>query len=327
MVGLLYFNNGQLISDYLRRHSVPGHPEVNQMFTTLDMNGQTLNNANQVNATDVTASQTVTAGGGNVHLRNQAGEGGVVRLTGANGQNVHLQNINGTFRTLNSPWTMETWSVDQAGNTSNAGQASSSSVKTQIMYDSNNTGYYVDPNGTNRINYVDADNQLTRGYHGADAFYDRYNNNYYAQLRGTNRLNYVDADNQLTRGINEANAFKVNYVAAVGASCAGYNGGIAQDGTGQLLNCISGVWKKLGEKSATQTGTWGGRCTTLSPPAGTSTTTHNISYIWVHRSQCNWEQSHTLHNAGVIASDAGVTACGSEYCPIGGSFMVVAVSK
>jgi len=289
LVGLLYFNNGQLISDYLRRHSVPGHPEVNQMFTTLDMNGQTLNNANQVNSTTMTASQTVTAGGGNVHLKNQAGEGGVVRLTGANGQNVHLENINGTFRTLNHPWSMETWSVDQGGNTHNPGWANvDGAVRTQYLSDSNNTGYYVDPNGTsrtnytvqdnnyingwnqadiyydrfnngyymqprgtNRLNYIDADNQLTRGYHGADTFYDRYNNNYYAQFRGTNRLNYIDADRQLTRGINEANAFKVNYIASAGASCAGNNGGIVQDGTGALLNCRSGVWVKIGSVGTT----------------------------------------------------------------------------
>lgn len=48
LVGALYFNNGQLISDYLHRHSVAGHPEANQMFTDLDMNGNNIDNANEV---------------------------------------------------------------------------------------------------------------------------------------------------------------------------------------------------------------------------------------------------------------------------------------
>lgn len=37
LVGLLYFNNGQLVTDYLRRHAVPGHPEANSMYTPLNM--------------------------------------------------------------------------------------------------------------------------------------------------------------------------------------------------------------------------------------------------------------------------------------------------
>lgn len=37
LVGMLYFNNGQLVSDYLRRHAVPGHPELNTMYTPINM--------------------------------------------------------------------------------------------------------------------------------------------------------------------------------------------------------------------------------------------------------------------------------------------------
>jgi hypothetical protein len=37
LVGLLYFSNGQLITDFLHRHSVAGHPEANAMYTPLNM--------------------------------------------------------------------------------------------------------------------------------------------------------------------------------------------------------------------------------------------------------------------------------------------------
>lgn len=37
LVGLLYFSNGILVNDYLRRHAVPGHPELTSMYTPLSM--------------------------------------------------------------------------------------------------------------------------------------------------------------------------------------------------------------------------------------------------------------------------------------------------
>ncbi|HYE34184.1 hypothetical protein, partial [Methylocaldum sp.] len=220
---------------------------VNQMFTTLDMNGQDLSNANQVNGATVTASQTVTAGSGNVQLTNQPGEGGLIKTIGANGQVVWFENVNGTLRTINSPWTAQTWSVDQSGNTSNPGQASSGSVKTQIVYDSNNSGYYSDPNGTSRTNYTIQDNNYTYGWTQADIYYDRWNNGYYMQPRGTTRLATVQADslttfgNSTTWGNNAANTFQVNGIAVAGGGCAP-NGLVARDWAGALLSCKSGVW-------------------------------------------------------------------------------------
>lgn len=47
----LFFQNGQIVNDYLYRNSVPGHPELNVMNTGIDMNGNIVNNANAVNAT------------------------------------------------------------------------------------------------------------------------------------------------------------------------------------------------------------------------------------------------------------------------------------
>ncbi|QHD04545.1 shufflon system plasmid conjugative transfer pilus tip adhesin PilV [Pseudomonas sp. R76] len=56
----LFFDDGALTDDYLYRNAVPGHPEVNEMNTSIDMKGNNLNNAANVNATNVNAT-TVNA--------------------------------------------------------------------------------------------------------------------------------------------------------------------------------------------------------------------------------------------------------------------------
>ncbi|MBY0427809.1 MAG: tail fiber domain-containing protein, partial [Alphaproteobacteria bacterium] len=43
------------------------------------------------------------------------GEGGTIKMMGNNGVNLHLENINGTFRMLNSAWSADIFAVDQSG--------------------------------------------------------------------------------------------------------------------------------------------------------------------------------------------------------------------
>lgn len=62
-VSLLNFSNGQLVSNYLYRNAVPGQPQLNQMNTTLDMNGNDISNAKNVSATTVSTTSTATIGG------------------------------------------------------------------------------------------------------------------------------------------------------------------------------------------------------------------------------------------------------------------------
>jgi hypothetical protein len=105
-------------------------------------------------------------------------------------------------------------------------------MQADVFYDRYNAGYYLQPRGTNRVNYVVADNQLTYGNsitHGevqasifrdrndgnfyvdpngitmlnqlrADIIYDRSNTGYYISPRGTSRMNYVVFDNTYTYG-------------------------------------------------------------------------------------------------------------------------------
>lgn len=54
-----FYNNGAVVNDYLYRHSVAGHPELNTMGTALNMGSNDVNNANNVNGQTVNASGDV----------------------------------------------------------------------------------------------------------------------------------------------------------------------------------------------------------------------------------------------------------------------------
>lgn len=54
-----FYSNGALVNDYLYRHSVAGHPELNTMGTTLDMGGNDISNARTIGTQTVNASADV----------------------------------------------------------------------------------------------------------------------------------------------------------------------------------------------------------------------------------------------------------------------------
>ncbi|WP_185646294.1 shufflon system plasmid conjugative transfer pilus tip adhesin PilV [Burkholderia stagnalis] len=91
MVYSLMFQNGSLVSDYLYRKVVPGHPELNQMNTAIDMGGNNINNAATVNAQKV-----VAPAGNNVQVGNSYyygdGANSAIRQNGA----LYVQNAAGT---------------------------------------------------------------------------------------------------------------------------------------------------------------------------------------------------------------------------------------
>jgi hypothetical protein len=96
MVGLLSFDNGQLINnDYLARVTIGGQPQASTMQTTLDAGGNNVTNANNVNA-----NNQVTAGNGVASVNNDVGQGGFVQLNGSNGNAAALLNENGTLVAL-----------------------------------------------------------------------------------------------------------------------------------------------------------------------------------------------------------------------------------
>lgn len=199
----LFFDNGNLVSDFLSRVTVPGRPEANRMYTAIDMNNNNLNSANTIGATTV------------------------------NGTTVNSTTLN------------------------NSGTATAGDVRTQIVYDSNNTGYYIDPNNTSRTNYTVQDNAYTYGWNQANIYYDAYNNGYYMQPRGTSRMNYTINDNEYTYGNGNINDI---YIRAAGKWASQLGGGGANTGA-------------LGSYSSNNnwTGSWYGRrgvCLTNNSPYG-----------------------------------------------------------
>lgn len=84
-----YYNQGSLASDYLYRYAIPGQPQLNEMFTNLNMGGNNITNANSVNAVtlnasgNVNASQNVTARGDVTAKQDVTAENGNVALSRA----------------------------------------------------------------------------------------------------------------------------------------------------------------------------------------------------------------------------------------------------
>jgi hypothetical protein len=72
---------------------------------------------------------------------------------------------------------------------------SSNYLYTPFWYDLNNGSYYVDPNGTSRMNYGVWDNLYAYGWMQSSIFYDANNNGYYVDPNGTTSLNSVYAYN------------------------------------------------------------------------------------------------------------------------------------
>ncbi len=93
-----FYSNGALVNDYLYRHSVAGHPELNTMGTTLNMGSndissaktigtQTLNASADVNTARLTATQSVQSNGtitanGNITSRNSIRADGSISAGG-----------------------------------------------------------------------------------------------------------------------------------------------------------------------------------------------------------------------------------------------------
>lgn len=69
----LFFDDGALTNDYLYRNAVAGHPEVNEMNTSINMKGNNLNNAANVNATNINATTAAVTGNATVAGTIQAG--------------------------------------------------------------------------------------------------------------------------------------------------------------------------------------------------------------------------------------------------------------
>ncbi len=109
----------------------------------LDVQGGNINTGGYI-----TATGNITANNGSGTLYNQSGQGEVLRLNGSNGLNVHLQNLNGAFRLVNSPWTFDIFNVNQAGDVRVQGMITN--LCTTVSYAA---GWTPCPSGTRVVSY------------------------------------------------------------------------------------------------------------------------------------------------------------------------------
>lgn len=110
------------------------------------LTGGTINSVGALTAGTITTPGTLNAAAGRVIAWNQLGEGGVLQLQGANGQNMFVENLNGVLRIINSPWNAQLFTVDQGGNVSAIGTVSGGRLTangTGLIGWANNTAYDV----------------------------------------------------------------------------------------------------------------------------------------------------------------------------------------
>ncbi|EGH9360822.1 shufflon system plasmid conjugative transfer pilus tip adhesin PilV [Salmonella enterica] len=94
-----FYDDGIKVSDYLYRKAVPGHPELNQMSTNLNMGGNNIENAGttttiNLNATNVNSQTTRTSG--------ETFTGGWFRTTGDTGW--YSEKWGGGFHMTDNTW-------------------------------------------------------------------------------------------------------------------------------------------------------------------------------------------------------------------------------
>ena len=78
------------------------------------------------------------------------------------------------------------------GNAVTIGPGGTKPLYAAIMYDGNNTGYYVDPAGTSRLNTVAADRVYGYADIRSPIFYDYNNTGYYVDPASTSRFNTIN---------------------------------------------------------------------------------------------------------------------------------------
>ena len=113
LIALQTFNDNNLQQDFLYRSSVPGNPNANTMQTSINMNGNNVNNAGSVNTYNLTSPNgTITASGQNLNGLNLVN---TYNLTSPNGW-ISTQNLStGQINTNGQPiyagngWGHDAW--------------------------------------------------------------------------------------------------------------------------------------------------------------------------------------------------------------------------
>lgn len=197
--------------DYLHRDATAGHPELNRMNTAIDMNSKDINNANNIKANDL-----ITPAGNGVQVGQSFFYGGstgnaAIRTPGA----VYIDNQTGSAGA----------DIARVGNINSSGRITAPNW----FYSTGNTGWYNSSYGG--------------GWYMTDTSWIRAYNNKGIVTSGEVRGGTIHS----TGNVVADGSLVPNGKATVGAGCA-TKGAIAQSssGTGQVIQCKSGVWSSMG---------------------------------------------------------------------------------
>ena len=249
IVDALFVRNAALLDDYLHRHAVAGQPQLQQMDAAIDMNSNALNNVASAN---LQAGQTLSFGGAtyiygdtaNIALRPATGGAVYLQTAGGGGTSSIAQvgNITGTG-TFTAPVLTATSQVNSSGAVVAVGNIYSTSASVvaagNVYVGSNTSG---GNNGTNASLILQGNGTVDfatwgGGWMMQDGTWIRAVNNKSIFTGGTIWGGTVSTSNNLT--FTGATVFQGN-------GCSGSQLAASVDGTGQILQCKSGVWRTLG---------------------------------------------------------------------------------
>lgn len=247
LVVALFVANLASTDDALHRHATPGQPQLNQMSTAIDLNGNNLNNAATVNAKQLNfatggnviniAGSMIYGDSSNLALRSASGNVYLQTPSGASGSLVQVHNINGdagsTFTAGYLSATTGVWGgsyINSAGSMSAGGDITANGA----VYASNwfrsygNTGWYNQTYGG--------------GWYMQDPTWIRAYNDKNIYTGGQVQAGTIQSNGRLT-----ANEYiDIGGNATPGAGCSP-NGLIAKAGDGSgMLQCKGGLWVGMG---------------------------------------------------------------------------------
>lgn len=175
--------------------------------------------------------------------------------------------------------------VSVAGNISASGRVTGDMIYGKRFVDTENSGYWVDPNGASVFNSVFADgvtvngnvtvsNRVAANNFLGKMFVDQDDLNYYVKPNATTNLHTVISKTLTTSGRITAGEFvEIKGVANSGSACSP-NGLVGREADGSILSCVSGIWKGAGGLSGPYavSGTYLGKWTlcTLNYTSGNS---------------------------------------------------------
>lgn len=249
----VFVRDAAITDDYLHRHATAGEPQLNQMDTAIDMNGNALNNVSAVNAEagnaiNIAGSKiygdsnnlALRAASGNVYIQNAAG-------TGA-GNIASVGNIAGTG-TFSAAALSATGNVTAGGNVLATGNVyGAQGVYTENVYAGSNTAGAADGYSSNFFSGGTGGWENTTyggGWFMQDTTWIRAYGNKSVYTAGEIEGGTVQSTGRMTTG----EYLQINGVATAGAGCSP-NGLVGRDSTGALLACTSGLWADMSSNGA-----------------------------------------------------------------------------